>query len=312
MPNRIIVLGVMRSGTSLTAELIRLWEAYAGSENNIWKSDIEDPRGYGYMEYVPLQNLNDELLDNNDRVPPPHHLLEERASDPIFRQKAIKLLQDMDEQALKNNFDSWVWKDARLPLTLPFWMKVWDNPIYVITIRHPAEVALSSAKTEDFSEDNLPFSAGLAYWQHCMLNILSASQESQHKMFVSYEQLIGNPLQECTRLCYFLDECCGKSADHSQARIEAMLPQVSSDQRHHHYGKALAEMEQATREQRALYNFLRVKIMHPDEAYQKDDFAPYPGWREYLQAMNMIIALSESSHTEDDSENSHASNKSDE
>ena len=294
MPNRIIVLGTIRSGTSLTAELIRLWGAYTGDESRLWKSDINDPRGYGYMEYMPLQDLNDELLDRNDRVPPPNNLMEERASDPIFREKALGLLYDMDEQTVKSKLDTWVWKDARLPLTIPFWMKFWDDPIYVITIRHPADVTLSSAKTEEFDQDNVPFSAGLAYWQYCMLNILSSTQESRRKMFIAYEQLINDPLQECTRLCNFLDEHCEKSAEQSQQRIEVMLPQVAGNQRHHHYAKALAEMEQATREQRALYNFLRVKIMYPDETFQKDDFALYPGWREYLQAMDLILALSES------------------
>lgn len=132
MPKRIIVLGVMRSGTSLTAELIRRWGAYSGGESNLWKSDANDPRGYGYMEYMPLQDLNDELLNENDRVPPSNELLAERASDPVFREKAMELLQEMDRQATQNNFDAWVWKDARLPLTLPFWIKFWDNPIYVI------------------------------------------------------------------------------------------------------------------------------------------------------------------------------------
>jgi len=56
-------------------------------------------------------------------------------------------------------------------------------------------------------------------------------------------------------------------------------------------------MEQATREQRALYNFLRVKIMDPDEAYQQDDFALYPGWKEYLQTMDMLLTLSRSQDT---------------
>ncbi len=294
MPKRIVVLGTMRSGTSLLAELIRLWGSYSGEENNLWKSDIKDPRGYGYMEYIPLQNLNDELLDNNDRIPPSHQLLEERASDPVFREKALGLLQEMDQKAAQNKFDTWVWKDARLALTLSFWMKFWDDPIYVITVRHPAEVALSSAKTEEMDEENIPFSAGFAYWQYCMLNILSSIQESRHKIFVSYEQLINNPLRECTRLCSFLDEQCGKPAEEAQQRIETMLPHVAENQRHHHYGKALAEMAQATREQRALYNFLRVKIMYPDEAFQPDDFALYPGWREYLQAMDMLLALSQS------------------
>jgi len=292
MSKRIIVLGIMRSGTSLTAELIRRWGAYSGGESNLWKSDVNDPRGYGYMEYIPLQNLNDELLDNNDRLPPQDQRMEERASDPMFRERAVGLIRDMDEQTVKNKFDAWVWKDARLPLTLPFWMKFWDDPIYVITIRHPAEVALSSAKTEDFDQDNLPFSAGLAYWQYCMLNILSFTQESRRKIFIAYDQLINDPLRECTRLCHFLDEHCEKSTEGSSQRIEAMLPQVTGNQRHHHYGKALAEMQQATKEQRALYNFLRVKIMYPDEAFQEDDFALYPGWREYLQAMDMILTLS--------------------
>jgi len=287
----------MRSGTSLTAELIRLWGAYAGGEDNLWKSDIKDPRGYGYMEYIPLQELNDELLDNNDRVPPSQELLKEKASSLIFREKGMRLLQMMDEQAMENKFEAWVWKDARLPLTLPFWTKFWGDPIYVINVRHPAEVALSAARTEEMNEENVPFSAGFAYWQYCMLNILSSVQRSHKKIFIAYEQLINNSLQECTRLCNFLDEYCGMPTENAQQRIDAMFPHIVGNQRHHHYGRDLAEMEQATREQRALYNFLRVKIMYPDEAYQKDDFALYPGWKEYLQAMDMLLALSTSQET---------------
>jgi hypothetical protein len=249
------------------------------------------------MEYIPLQQLNDELLDNNDRVPPSPELLEERASTLGFREKGMRLLQKMDEQAMAAKLDAWVWKDARLPLTLPFWEKLWEDPIYVITIRHPAEVALSAAKTEKMSEDDIPFSAGFIYWQYCMLNILSCTQGSHKKIFMAYDQLVNHSVQECTRLSNFLDEHCGMPAENVQQRIEAMLPQVAGDQRHHNFGRDLAEMEQATGEQRALYNFLRVKVMYPDEAYQKDDFALFPGWKEYLQAMDMLLALSISQGT---------------
>lgn len=291
---RIIVLGIMRSGTSLTAELVRLWGAHSGGENNLWKSDMNDLRGYGYMEYVPLQKLNDELLDHNDRVPPAQKQMEERALDPVFREKAMRLLQEMDAQAENNGFDTWVWKDARLPLTLPFWVQIWEDPIYVITIRHPAEVALSSAQTEEVDPKDLPFSAGLIYWQYCLLNILAFTQESHKKIFVAYDQLLDDPVAECTRLCQFLDKQCGKSIEESQERIEAMVPQVARNQRHHHYDKALAEMAQSTREQRALYDFLRVKIRYPEEAFREEDFSLYPGWQEYLQAMDMLLTLSQS------------------
>jgi hypothetical protein len=295
MSKRIIVLGIMRSGTSLTAELVRLWGAYGGGESSLWKSDINDLRGYGYMEYIPLQELNDELLDHNDRVPPAEQRMEEKALDPMFREKARMLIQEMDKQTEINGSDAWVWKDARLPLTLPFWVQMWEDPIYVITIRHPAEVALSSAQTEDLDPNDLPFSAGLIYWQYCMLNILSFTQENHKKIFVAYDQLLDDPVYECTRLGHFLDQQSGKSIEGSQQRVEAMVPHVGRNQRHHHYGKALAEMEQSTREQRALYDFLRVKIRYPEEAFRHEDFALYPGWKEFLQAMDMVLTFSQSS-----------------
>lgn len=292
MPKRIIVLGMMRSGTSLTAELIRRWGAYAGAENDLWKSDVNDPRGYGYMEYKPLQDLNDELLNNNDRVPTPNDILEQKAVEPVSNQKAQDLLHNMDEETVKNHSAAWVWKDARLPLTLPFWVKLWGDPIFVITVRHPIEVVLSSAKTEEIDQDNLPLSAGFIYWQYCMLNILSFTEGSHRKIFITYDQLIQNPEQECARLSRFLDEQCEKSIGDTQKRMDSMLSQVTKKQRHHSVGKSLAETEQATREQRALYNFLRVKTIYPDEAFNNDDFALYPGWMEHLQAMDMLVSLS--------------------
>ena len=290
-PKRIIVLGVMRSGTSLTAELIRLWGAYAGTPGHLWESNVHDPRGYGYMEYIPLQNLNNELLDNNDRVPPLVEVLDQKISNRAYQEQGENLLQTMDEMALTNKAHEWVWKDARLPLTLPFWSKLWGDVIYVITIRHPAEIALSLAQAAEIDKDNLPYSAGFTYWQYCMLQVLSFTQSSRRKIFIAYDQLINNPLQECTRLSNFLDENCEKSRVNVNDRIAAMLPRVAKSQQHQHYETSLAEMPQATREQRALYDFLRVKILYPDEKYNVNDFALYPGWREYLESVDMLMTL---------------------
>ncbi len=289
--HRIIVLGPLRSGTSLTAELVRLWGAYAGNKDELWRSDPQDRRGFGYMEYIPLQELNDDLLDDNDRVPPPIDQLRQKASDPEYKERALHLLHLMDEQAAKNGAPAWVWKDARLPLTLPFWMSFWGEAIFVVTVRHPAETILSAAKTEDFDQENIPFSAGLAYWQYCMLNVLSFTQDSRRKIFIAYDQLTGDPQWECERLARFLDEGCERPQEGSRQRIELMVSQVSEKQRHYHYDRSLAEMGQTTREQRALYDFLRVKTIHPHESYIEDDFALYPGWREYLQAVDMLLSL---------------------
>ena len=291
LPKRIIVLGVMRSGTSLTAELIRLWGAYAGSQEHLWTSDESDPRGYGYMEYIPLQNLNNQLLDDNDRVPPTLESLEQKISNQKYKSQAKELLNNMDDLTQKKGAPGWVWKDARLPLTLPFWSGLWGDVICVVTIRHPAEIALSLARAAEIDQDNVPYSAGFIYWQYCMLQILSFTQDNPRKIFIAYDQLINNPHQECTRISNFLDENCGKSSQDSHKRLEAMLPRVTKNQQHQSYQKSLAEMPQVTREQRALYDFLRVKIQYPNEAYHVDDFALYAGWREYLESMDMLMTL---------------------
>jgi hypothetical protein len=281
----------MRSGTSLTAELVRRWGAYSGGEENLWKADFGDRRGYGYMEYIPLQELNDELLDHNDRVPPSMEVMEEKASDPTLRRKATELLQRMDQEAQQNNSDAWVWKDARIPLTLPFWAQLWDDPAFVVTVRHPADMALSSARTEGLSEEDFPFSAAFLYWQYCMLNILSYTQQSQSKFFISYEDLVNEPQYQCGRLAAYLSKLSATPADEARDKLTAMLQHVEANQRHHRHGKSLAEMNQATREQRALYNFLRVKTLYADEAFQESDFALYPGWKEYLQVIDATFNL---------------------
>jgi hypothetical protein len=292
MPKKIIVLGTMRSGTSLVAELIRVWGAYAGGAENLWKSNIEDPRGYGYMEYIPLQELNDELLDHNDRMPPPIQLMEEKTENQDLRKRALDLIERMDERAVQNKAPAWVWKDARLPLTLPFWMKLWGDVSYVITVRHPAEITLSAARAQEFQEEDPPFSAGFLYWQYCMLNIITYTQNSPNKIFLAYDQILNSSQKECIRLSQFLDSQCDPSRESSEQRVNTMQSVVGGNQRHYDYKKSLAEIEQATTEQRALYNFLRVKTLYPDEPFRREDFELYPGWKEFLQSLDMLLTLS--------------------
>ncbi|MBI2331447.1 MAG: sulfotransferase [Chloroflexi bacterium] len=285
---RIIVAGIYRSGTSLTAELVRRWGAYAGRDEDIFKDD------YGYMEHFALQKLNDELLNNNSRVPTPVEVLLEKTQDASLTEFAVQALKDMDKEAQDHKATAWVWKDPRLPLVLPFWANIWGDAIYVIPVRHPVETIYSGAKMEGLDPEQVPLSAGFAYWQFCMLNLLRFTQDSPRKIFIAYDQLTQNPERECARLCRFLDEQCGMDSDPSE-RLQYMTEQVTAGERHFKHPRSLAEVETATREQRALYDFLRVKTMYPDEAYNKDDFALYPGWLEYLQTMDMFLSSTQGS-----------------
>ena len=42
MPERIIVSGIYRSGTSLTTKLVREWGAYAGKSEDLFEDDSDD------------------------------------------------------------------------------------------------------------------------------------------------------------------------------------------------------------------------------------------------------------------------------
>jgi hypothetical protein len=159
----------------------------------------------------------------------------------------------------------------------------------VIPIRHPIETIHSGAKMEGLEPDQVPLSAGFAYWQFCMLNLLRFTQNSTRKILIAYDQLIENPEQECTRLCQFLDKQCGVTG-HAEERIQKMIEPVTAGGRHFQHSQSLAEVDTCTREQRALFNFLRVKTMYPNEAFNPDDFALYPGWLEYLQTMDMLVS----------------------
>ena len=285
MPERIIVAGIYRSGTSLNSELVHRWGAYVGREDDIFQDE------YGYLEHLALQKLNDELLDSNSYVPTPVDQMLEKAQDPVLQERAIEILDAMDKEADENQAIAWVWKDPRLPLVLPFWTNLWGDVIYVIPVRHPVETIHSGASMDGLDPDAVPLSAGFAYWQFSMLNLITFTENSQRKIFIAYDQLLQDPQRECTRLCHFLDEQCKVPSRNVEQRIHSMTSQITTDQHHFQHPSPLADVETTTREQRALYNFLRVKTMYPDETFNNDDFALYPGWLEYLQTMNMIASF---------------------
>jgi hypothetical protein len=153
------------------------------------------------------------------------------------------------------------------------------------------ETILSASKMEGLEPDQVPLSAGFVYWQFCMLNILNFTEKSHRKLFVAYDQLLKDPQKECTRLCDFLDLHCEVSSENKIQRVAMMSEQITAKQHHFQYPRALAEVKVTTREQRALFNFLRLKTMYPDEVFNHDDFAIYPGWMEYLQTIDALVSL---------------------
>ena len=129
----IIVLGVERSGTSVVAEMVHRWGAYAGPSEKLHKTDAHAPRGY--WEFLPLWDLLAELGDFDagatwwDRDF--QQQIEKKAADPASRKKAIELMAEMSKGG------PWFWKDPALSHFLPFWKRIWTDAIYIITVRNP-------------------------------------------------------------------------------------------------------------------------------------------------------------------------------
>ena len=225
-PCRIIVLGMHRSGTSVLANLVRSWGAYA-AERALVPADRFNQAGY--WEYEPLVQFNQALLravESEEMLPP----LDEQAetltalsASGDYRERALGLIAAMDAGG-----SCWVWKDPRLAVLLPFWQPLWGRAIYVVAVRHPCEVARSLHEREF-----LPLSAGLLVWQRHVGEILARTAGAS-RLFVSYERLLADPPSQCARLCRFLRAATGTIAAAADPReqIERMASAIDPAIRH--------------------------------------------------------------------------------
>ena len=284
MNKGIIVLGMHRGGTSLTADVVRRWGAYEGEKELLLNGDDENPQGY--WEYRPLIQLNEELLGSVRAkwfTPPGDaeiEVLERKARDPRYMDAASGLLDSMQK-----NGRPWFWKDPRLAVLLPFWKNVWTNVIYVIPIRHPLDIALSLRKRNAY-----PVSASLLIWQRYMLGILKETEALTCKIFVEYERLVADPRAQCERLNQFL--CRQTGIDNDDPDIsETMSGAINPELRHNRSASDFGEVKQATDEQKELYLFLKRKAENPVEAFDQTTFREYSGWREYLQTIDVMRRL---------------------
>src|SRR5918992_3228433 len=136
-----------------------------------------------------------------------------------FRGKALALIADMEREKRP-----WVWKDPALCHFLPFWQPLWGDVAYVITVRHPYDVARSwqryAVPAHLQASVNL-VACNLLRWQHMSLLVLRATEDVASKIFVEYEALVREPVAQARRLAAFLDEHCGGAPSVEQS-IRAM------------------------------------------------------------------------------------------
>ena len=207
--------------------------------------------------------------------------MKEKAADPVYREKATKLMAEMHKGG------PWFWKDPALSHFLPFWKQVWGKAIYIITVRNPLDTAVSWQKFIMPSNVKVHVSfiaMNLLRWQHMMTLILQHTEDAQHRLFLGYEDIMRNPRPQAERLAGFLNSRFGNHVSPIQAMVEAVEPQF----RRNDCGIPFEQAAEATAEQKALYAFARRKIDNPFEPF---DVAKYPLPPGYLEFLNVQEAL---------------------
>jgi hypothetical protein len=279
-PTRIIVLGAERSGTSVVTEMVHRWGAYAGESDQLTGPSEQSPQGQ--WEWKPLWDLLVEVGDLPDGHSWWDTSFEEHIASklrvPSIRSKAANLIAEMDRLGRP-----WVWKDPALCHFLAFWKPIWGDVVYVITVRHPYDVAKSWQRFVlppqlQESADLVP--CNLLRWQHMMLTVLQATDDTDRRIFVEYEAYVRQPLVEARRLARFLD-AQSQSASTDEPTILAMAQAVNPTFWRNRTDRPPAEIAEMMPAQRALYSFLRDKLVNPD-AQPSADFPMPLGWREFV------------------------------
>lgn len=187
---QILILGMHRSGTSLTTRLVNMMGAYFGPEiGGIGEKNIDNPKGF--WEHPDVFRLNDAILAAKGC----------RWHD-LRNWKFEKSLAIPDRLAahieriigLMNTKRPWVLKDPRHCLLLPAWRPYLDAPLAVIVHRDPLEIALSLK-----SRDGFPIEYGIALWEYYAVGMIKNTR-GMPCVFVQHRRLLQEPASACHNL----------------------------------------------------------------------------------------------------------------
>ena len=271
----VIILGSERSGTSLCAEMVHAWGAYAGEPDELPAPD--ELNAHGRWEFLPLWELLATVGNFGSGATWWQESFQRdvaaRAHDPDLAGWARSLIAQMEAGARP-----WMWKDPALCHFLPFWMTFWAQPTFVVTVRNPVDVAISWNQFRTAGgQSETSLSCNLLRWQHMMLSVLRATAAAP-VLFVEYEQVTTDPTGQARRLANFLDKHHGTQPT---GAIDAMAAACDPALHRNRAGSRRGHL--MTEAQRSLHEFLRIKVQQPEAPF-RPRYNPPSGWREYVIA----------------------------
>lgn len=217
----ILVLGMHRSGTSALTGSLELCGA-ATPQNQI-KAGAQNPKGF--FEAAQVARLNDRLLNGADLtwenwhpLPPAH----EPPQKDVYQAAVDLVTAEFCESPLI------ALKDPRICRLVPFWdaslRQAGYQPSYILTVRHPLEVANSLIKRNRLSKEH-----GMLLW---LTYVLDAERDTRYenRAFTSFDQLMSDPGQTLSKLSKQIGGRLSQNACPADDDLNAFL---SPDLRHH-------------------------------------------------------------------------------
>ncbi|MEY3050394.1 MAG: hypothetical protein RLY31_179 [Bacteroidota bacterium] len=187
----LLVLGMHRSGTSVATRILHTLGAAAPAHMLSRQQSLDNPDGY--WEPLPLVKFHDALLAEGgltwrNYYPLPDSWFRHPDRDP-FRHRAEQLLAQEFAGA-----ETGVFKCPRLCLLLPFWLPLLRSlgiePVPVLLLRDPWDVARSLARRKQFGMKSFvdsPTHVALLWLRYT----LAAERHTRGlpRTFIPYEQL---------------------------------------------------------------------------------------------------------------------------
>ena len=191
--NQLIILGMHRSGTSLTSNIVSslgydLGETLLGMD----VSNVD-----GHFEDEALVDLNDSVLSDlgyDWKCPPSYEFV------TSVREEFVARYADYVGQRNNNN-NSWAVKDPRLSLTIQLMLPHLGSPRFIVCYRSVESVARSLNKRDGLSFDNAT-TLHCTYNQH--IESFFLENPSLDKLVIQYEDLVGQPDLSIRKIMGFL------------------------------------------------------------------------------------------------------------
>lgn len=194
----ICVLGMHRSGTSLTTKLLNICGVYLGGDEELLGPRKGNEKGH--WESKKILEINKAILERfgGSAAKPPVFPKgwEESSSLDGLRQRAKAFVRDMNRRS-----EVWGWKDPRTCLTLPFWKNIIKEKInFVIPVRSAFDVAQSlNLRTGE------PLIEGAYLWLEYWLAI-KKNTSREKRIFIPFSFLMRDCNKELDKILAFIDD----------------------------------------------------------------------------------------------------------